>query len=222
MSEQETVVVQEPPANQRRLLLIVLGVVVVLALLWLFVLAPLLAGDDEEPEEPAAVVPEETEAPELAQATPSPEVTGDAEQLPVETFEVFLARDPFRPVRAAPDAGGETTGGGTTAGATTGAPTTGGAPTPGAPTPGGPTPGPPTQGGGESTRVEGREVALIDVFVQDGVERAVVQVDGTAYEVGEGDTFAENFRVLSIDPPCVTLLFGDDAFTLCEGDRVLK
>lgn len=216
MSDQDTVVVQDPAANRQRVLLIVLGAVVVLALLWLFVLAPLLAGDDDEIDDPAAVVPEETDAPEL---TPSPQIT-DAQELPVETFEVFLSRDPFRPVRAAPAADG-TTGGATTGGVTTGGVTTGGETT-GAPTT--PTPGAPTTGGtgGESAQVDGREVALIDVFVEDGVERAVVQVDGSAHEVGEGDTFAENFRVLSIDPPCVTLLFGDDAFTLCEGDRVLK
>lgn len=76
----------------------------------------------------------------------------------------------------------------------------------------------PSDGDGEQT------VALVDVFVDEetGEERALIQVDSTLYEVGEGQEFAENFRVLSIDPPCVTLLRGDEALTLCEGDQVLK
>ncbi len=77
--------------------------------------------------------------------------------------------------------------------------------------------------GTEEVVCEGRVVSLVDVFVaDDGSARAVVQVDTTLYEVGEGDTFAQNFQVLAIDPPCVTLLYGDDAFTLCEGERTLK
>lgn len=76
----------------------------------------------------------------------------------------------------------------------------------------------PSDGDGDVT------VALIDVFVDPdtGEERALIQVDSTLYEVGEGQEFATNYRVLSIDPPCVTILRGDEALTLCEGDRVLK
>jgi hypothetical protein len=66
-------------------------------------------------------------------------------------------------------------------------------------------------------------VHLVDVFVdEDGTERAIVQVDDRLYEVVAGQEFANNFRVQSIDPPCVTLLYGDDAFSLCEGEQVLK
>lgn len=77
--------------------------------------------------------------------------------------------------------------------------------------------------GDDQVVCDGRVVTLIDVFVgQDGTPVAVVQVDSTLYEVRRGDTFAQNFQVISIDPPCVTLLYGDDAFTLCEGERTLK
>ncbi len=50
----------------------------------------------------------------------------------------------------------------------------------------------------------------------------VVRVDETIYEVRAGETFAGNFQVISVEPPCATLLFGDDAFTLCEGETTLK
>lgn len=50
----------------------------------------------------------------------------------------------------------------------------------------------------------------------------MVQIDETVYEVRVGETFAGNYLVRSIDPPCATLLFGDDAFTLCEGESALK
>lgn len=176
----------------------------------------------------------QTEQPTEPSATPSPplEEPTQGEELPIETFEVFLSRDPFQPIR--PETGGAdggaaatTTTTTTTGGATT---TTTGDATTGAETTGGPGPtlgeddedGNGDGDGGDREQVEGREVVLIDVFVEDGEERAVVQVDGQAFEVGEGDEFADNFRVLTIDPPCVTLLFGDDAFTLCEGERVLK
>ena len=65
-------------------------------------------------------------------------------------------------------------------------------------------------------------MVLIDAFVDQGRKRAVVRVNGTSYTVSEGETFADNFRALSIDPPCATFLYGDSSFTLCQGERVLK
>ncbi len=68
----------------------------------------------------------------------------------------------------------------------------------------------------------GHTVALIDIFKDGGSQRAQVEVDGTVYTVGEGDRFADNFQVLSISGECATMLFGDDQFTLCEGESILK
>lgn len=237
MSDQETVVVDERPA--RNPLYIALAAVVAVFLmfvLWVFVVQPLLTDDDVDDTEVVAVDDDETtdegtEQPELPEATPSPDIT-EGEALAIETYEIFLSRDPFRPIR--PEVG-DATDGGTDGGTTTGDATTDGGTT--TPTDGGTTTdgdttagdGTTTDGGelpptGEDDRatVEGREVVLIDVFEESGEPRAVVQVDGTAYEVATGDRFADNFEVLSIDSPCATLLFGDDSFTLCEGERVLK
>lgn len=236
MSDQTTVE-EATPRNRRAVAAIAAGIVVVLLLGWFLAIAPLLGGDSRQ--EPAfAQTP--TPAPTATQPdeVPSPPIGEEAEgtdQLPIETYEVFLSRDPFEPIR--PEADGGTTGGttGTTAttttttgdgdGTTTGdgdGTTTGdGDGTTGTTGDVGPPLGE-DDDDGDREEVDGREVVLIDVFEQNGQERVVVEVDGTAYEVGEGDEFAENFRVLSIDPPCATFLHGDDAFTLCEGERVLK
>jgi hypothetical protein len=47
-------------------------------------------------------------------------------------------------------------------------------------------------------------------------------VDGTVYTVDEGEQFAESFQLLSINGECATMLYGDDQFTLCEGEEILK
>jgi hypothetical protein len=65
---------------------------------------------------------------------------------------------------------------------------------------------------------DGRVVTLTEIRG----EVAYVQVDSTVYEVRRGDVFAQYFVVRSIDGACVNLLYGDDGFRLCEGDRVLK
>jgi hypothetical protein len=51
---------------------------------------------------------------------------------------------------------------------------------------------------------------------------AEVQVNGVAYTVSRGETFAENFKLLAASGECVAMLFGDQEFTLCEGDEILK
>ncbi|MDQ4131408.1 MAG: hypothetical protein M3133_10560, partial [Actinomycetota bacterium] len=143
-----------------------------LGLLWILVVSPLARGEAADRGRVVAqgAQPTPPEQPELPPVTPSPKVTepGPGEALPVEAFEIFLARDPFRPVRpvVATPAPGVT-------------PTPGGTPPPGVAPPTGapgatPTPTlPPTLGGeGEEDRetVEGLEVVLIDVFVEGGRE----------------------------------------------------
>ncbi|MDX1745820.1 MAG: hypothetical protein R3324_07775 [Halobacteriales archaeon] len=270
-----------------RTLLYVLGGVVILALLWFFIINPLLFGDEEE----------DFTVPSAGGQTEEPVddgVTGEDDEeedglaaLPIETYEIFLNRDPFRPVVPAPDDGGAGDGGtdgGDDEGTTppddgqlvlVSVDTTADECDPVAPpcafirvddvlwlvnedrpvfgeddqfvvveiadpcvtvsTPDGERTlcedGPDGDGDGDGDGCtsqdgevvcDGRVVSVVDVFTEDGQARAVVQVDDQLFEVDEGDVFAENFEVLSIDPPCVTLLFGDDSFTLCEGERVLK
>jgi hypothetical protein len=61
---------------------------------------------------------------------------------------------------------------------------------------------------------------VVDVRARGG--RAQIQVDGTVYTVDEGETFADNFQLVDASGECATMLFGDDEFTLCEGEEILK
>lgn len=165
---------------------------------------------------PVAAVDEDPEpAPE-----PTDALTSLLEAGEVQTVPVFLARDPFRPVVTTAAGGGGGDGGA--------------APDPGAPTdpaPGSPTdPAQPAPGDGQDGCVstaagqvcDGELVELLDVRTVGGQEQADVRVDGAVYTVAEGDRFADSYLVQSLDPPCASFLHGDEAFTLCEGQQVLK
>jgi hypothetical protein len=190
---------------------LVLGLVVLLAVLW-FVF---LRGGPEEVVEVAPPVtaptiepaPEETEAPNKGKR-------------PIETFEVFAPKDPFRPLisdSAATSGTGATTSGSVAAPAGTPGTGTGTA----QPSGGSDIGGSSGSGSGDSS-VGGHRVRLIDTFQAGGRARARVQVDGTVYTVDEGDRFADNFELLSINGDCASMLFGDDQFSLCEGEEILK
>lgn len=184
---------------------LVVGVlIVVLGLLWLVFLR-------EEPAVETAPAPAPIATPEV---TPEPETTTKPGAGPVETFEVFAPKDPFRPAIALGTGTGTATTPTTTTDTTAGETGSGG----------GAVSGDGSSGG--STRrdesVGGHRVRLVDVFTQGGEQRARVQVDGTVYTVEEGDRFADNFELLSIEGQCASLLFGDDQFTLCEGEEILK
>ena len=200
--------------------LLVGGLVLILALVWFFV----LRGGDE----PADTVPStSTEAPDLA---PDDEPQAGAKEpakpqkRPVETFELFASKDPFEPLIDPTAATTGTTTGttiGTTTGTTTGDTSGGTGDTSGGTgdTSGG-TGDTSGDSGGET--VGGHSVRLVDVFVDNGSPRAQVEVDGTVYTVSEGEVFAENFELVSASGECATMLFGDDQFTLCEGEEILK
>jgi hypothetical protein len=184
-------------------LLVTLGVALgvgVLALLYLYVVQPLL-GDAEEVAQtipsPAATDP----SPEPGES-PEPEALDDE---PVsETFEVFTARDPFQQLVVVP---ASQTGTGSPSPSPTGT---------ASPTPTGTPTTPP------DAVVGGTTIRLVDVFTDGGVEKILVTVNGTGYEVAQGETFADRFRVLDITGQCATLLFGDSRFTLCEGEQIRK
>ena len=72
-----------------------------------------------------------------------------------------------------------------------------------------------TPGGGTSTE---RQVALVSI--KGGT--AKVTVDGTAYSVTEGERFADDYRAVDINSECASFESGTTAFTLCEGEAVLK
>jgi hypothetical protein len=151
-------------------------------------------------------------------------------------FHVLQPRDPFKPlVTQAPttttdgDAtsttGGETTS--TTGGETTS--TTGGETTS---TTGGETTS--TTGGATTTTsssttstTEGdtpdqTRVTLHEIRDESGVRKAVVEVDGETFTVGVGDTFAEDFKVVSLTDDSGVFMYRDNVFTLAVGQSILK
>jgi hypothetical protein len=59
-------------------------------------------------------------------------------------------------------------------------------------------------------------IVLLDVFPLNGVDHAQVEVDGQAYNVAEGETFAGGvFELRSASGNCATFVFGDEPFQLC-------
>ncbi|MGH2725771.1 MAG: hypothetical protein ACRDKS_02225 [Actinomycetota bacterium] len=111
---------------------------------------------------------------------------------PPETFDNFEGKDPFRPL--------------VTAGGVGGTPAPGGTP--------GPTGGP--------TGSDAQRVTLVSVDGSGSNRVATVLVDGTEYQVKVGDTFAGSYKVKSLTATCGTFVFGDEQFTLCEGQEILK
>jgi hypothetical protein len=175
--------------------------VVLLGALWFLV----LRGGGEEPTAPA---PAPAAAPQ-APATPAPKPANKPGGGPVETFEVFAPRDPFEPLVLTGGGGGAGAGGTTTVGTTTGGAASGGS-------------GGGGGGGGAGTAVGSHRVQVVDVYRAGGGTRAQVEVDGTVFTVRRGETFADNFQLVSASGQCATMLYGDDQFTLCEGEEILK
>lgn len=62
-------------------------------------------------------------------------------------------------------------------------------------------------------------MTLIAIFRHNGSERAQVQVDSTGYVVSEGETFAVNYKLMSISGNCASFLNGSNQFTLCENPQ---
>jgi hypothetical protein len=185
---------------RERNLLILLGVIAVGALAWFLFFGP-GGGGDEQQAAPTPVTPP-SPAPTAEPAPP-----GGPARRPPRTFAFFGGRDPFVPLVVA-----EAGAGGTGTAAAPTAPTDGETPADGfQPTDG-------AQNGRAPVTMGGRDVQLVDVFTQDGEQMVQVSVDGQTYVVGEGDRFAGNFEVTNIGGTCATFLFGDESFTLCEGD----
>ena len=199
----------------RQLLIVVGGLVLLLVVLWFLFLR---GGGEEDLAVP--VTPPVT-------VDPAPEVSPDAEEPnqpgggPVETFEVFASKDPFKPLVDPAGTSGAPTGTapGTDPGADSG---DGGA---GAGNGSGNGAGNGGDGGGSgdgSSNVSGHTVRLIDVYRQGGRTRAQIQVDGTVYTVDVGERFAENFELVDVSGECASILYGDDQFSICEGEEILK
>lgn len=70
--------------------------------------------------------------------------------------------------------------------------------------------------------VDGIVVRLLDIYEIGGVLRARIEVVGVEYDVGVGETFATNFKIVSLDTDSAVILFGDNAFELVIGQEIIK
>ena len=141
-------------------------------------------------------------SPPVVRTSPTPTVTSTA---PPETGQAFEGKDPFQPLVIAVPAG------------SAGSPAPGGSQ--------GPTPAPTgsvtgVNGGGNTNSAV--TVTLVDIRKQGGKLVATVDVNGKDYNVSEGQTFADNFRVIELSASCGTFVFGDERFSLCKGQQVNK
>jgi hypothetical protein len=226
--------------HDRRLPVPVIATIAVVATIavLLLVIRPLFAGGEPQAiDEPATLLAAAQEDEDADTDVAADEIV----ELPLVTHDVYLSRDPFDPVvpepvvvaAADPATEGTATDGTATDGAVTDgttdpadpntSPDPAVPPVDGATAPG---PGdPPPPAGcttGDTVSCDGRIVALVEVRGSGADAVAIIQVDTTLYEVRTGDTFAGAFQLSSISGSCVNVLYGDDAFPLCEGDRTLK
>lgn len=142
--------------------------------------------------------------------------------LPLVTYELFLARDPFEPVVPEP------------------APSTP-EQQPAAPTdpsdPDAPPADPNNSGNSEDSNAspapsrcvsgtevvcDGRVITVIEVFEQNGEMVAILQVDTMRYEVRAGDVVLDTFEIISVSAEAVRLLVGDRVVEVVVGDNALK
>jgi hypothetical protein len=186
---------------RQRLILVVLAGALVLALS--LALRPLVLNRVGEP---TAAPTATTTASAAASTTTSTIVLGESDQPLPPT------KDPFRPL--------VTPGVAAAAGAPAAASTPATGPTvqnsargPGAATA--------TVPGGGAAAAE-QKVTLLGIVTESGARAARVEVDGTRYTVGEGESFAGDYRAVDIGSSCATFESGTSPFTLCEGEAVLK
>jgi hypothetical protein len=176
--------------RDRRILLIMGPVVIILAGVFLF----LLTRSKGTPVSTPITTPSITASP-TPSVSPSPTPT---------QILVFSGRDPFSPLLGSP--GVSVSPGGSV-------PPGGGSVSPSV-SPAG-SPGGTSGSGGSSTTVGGHTVVLVDIFPGGGTQKAQVEVDGTVFTVSEGQSFDDNFKLVSISGSCGDFLFGDQSFTLC-------
>ena len=195
--------------TRERNMLIFLGVVALGALLYfVFFLGGGEPEQDAAPTTPVASPPPIPPTPGTGVGEP-PE-----EDQPPRAVAFFGGRDPFVPlvVAVAPTPSPGVDGGGEP-------PPDDGEPDDGEPGDGEPPIVEPPDDAEEEEQdgitVTGKQVVLVDVIDSNTVQ---VEVEGRPYTVSEGETFAENFEVVSVEGGCARFLFGDESFTLCEGE----
>ncbi len=189
----------DEPGGSRKALFAALGGVLALALLGYFVVLPAVSGGGD-PAQTAITVTKKPAAKKPAAKKPA------AKKPTTTTTKVYqdpIAKDPFKALwyRVA-DKPTEVPG----------------APLPAVP--GGPADG--GTGGSDNTVSTVKRVALVKVFSRQGVSYAQVRVNDAIYTPAVGQVFAGTFKLLAVSGAQATFLYGDERFTLNEGQEVAR
>jgi hypothetical protein len=173
------------------------------AVLGYFVVLPMFSGSGSET--PVAVVKHTPSTKAKTTAAKAP-AKAKAVAQPASYADVSARLDPFKPLVVAPVAVDP-------------------AAAPAAPATGGTTAVPPaTTGttGGSSASVGGQRVALVHVYTKNGKQYAQTKVGDKVYSPLVGEVFGGNYKLLATSGKSATYLFGDEQFSLSEGQEVLK
>lgn len=82
---------------------------------------------------------------------------------------------------------------------------------------------PPDTDGGAGDGALLTSLTLVDIVEQGGARYAIVTFDGVEYTVGSGEQVAgSSFMVEDIGEGSITVLYGDDRFTLQLGQKIVK
>ncbi|HUU61434.1 MAG TPA: hypothetical protein VMX37_03515, partial [Acidimicrobiia bacterium] len=84
-----------------------------------------------------------------------------------------------------------------------------------------------TTGGGSTTTTSpdtpaGTRVTLLEIREEGGVREAVLTVDGVTFTVAVGETFADDFKVISLGTSSGVFMYRDSVFTLAVGQSIIK
>jgi hypothetical protein len=191
---------QPTDQRQRTLILGAAALGVVLLVLYALVSAP-FGGGTATPPQVVLAPPTSGGGHRATTTTTEPGVPATTTTAPAPTPVALTAKDPFKPLVGSGATATTSSGGGSGVTTTTTA-TSGTSP-----------------GGGAST---GRKLTLLSVFRSGGVRYVKVDLDGKRYQAAEGGTVAGAYRVVDVGESCAEFRSSGGAFTLCEGEAVLK
>jgi len=180
---------QVTAGGPRQLLLVAALVAVLLLIVGLLVVRPMLGGTEATQTAPPAVT---TAA---APTTTAPQLINPSTSVTPSDAAAASGKDPFRPLVSTGTAAAATESGVTASG--TGSVTSSTLAATGSTVAGAGAGTATTPGGGTSAE---RQVALVSITGG----TAKVTVDGTAYTVSEGETFASDYRATDINSECAS------------------
>lgn len=186
------------------------GASAVLFIILFFVFLAVFSAGNEPSPESKIVNPVSAGTDSTPSVSPTDNKVGDtsegvAEESFDSSFEVYQTRDPFKPMDGSISAASVTSDG--QSGSSTGGSST----------------IIPPETTTETVQAQKTALSLNGVTKQDGINYADIDYGGTAYSLKAGDRVgSSSYQVQQVGETSVTLLYGDDQFTLQVGQEVFK